>query len=750
MVCIKSRIRQLKSVIGLGRKSLREVLGDTVNALLVCAAFYLCKCLRALSVIFLNFAPLAASSAIPTSAFRLRGGAEKSRLLREFAARALSVRRSGHNFKIRMAVWPVAVVESRATMQEARMTPFSAMRVPVLASVVVLAAVLMGGATERLAQAVIIAAIGLLLVLAPAPRLPCRSWSMAALGLLIFSAAGLLPAEWFRVSSWRAPIEAAGIVLPATLSPQPWLTLEACFLLAAGIVWFAWLLASPWNAETRLLGARSFVCGITVLAVLVLTQWFSGWRMSSWMGEGSLGPFPNRNHTAHVLALGGVLAVGCGADAARRSKMHAVPWIFFACVILAALAASYSRGGVLMLFGALGLWNAAVAWSRRSWKIMLLGAAALLVAASGVLVWGGPIAVRFAGGSDLGGDFRFRIWADTLALISDSPWCGSGLGNFQSLFPFCRTRSITQSAVLHPESDWLWLATETGWIGAALALLAIGIAVAGVLPLERRSQRRLRCAALAAAGAAVIHGFVDVSGHRLGAVLAATYVLALARRDPAETGVSRLAPAIWRALGLLLVAGAAWWMAVPDDAARAEELADRGKFNEAAERATRAIERAPLAWRPYFTRAGALARSGRLVEAAGDFRRARVLEPHFVALPMAEGMLWVRTQPELALAAWSVALKRADASAVSDHFSKMLGAGPDDAAFRERLLELADGRPMLQVDWFLRVPAAEAKAHIADLAPFAAKTDEQRRSAFAQRAKELDPAFVPRAARAAK
>jgi tetratricopeptide (TPR) repeat protein len=630
-------------------------------------------------------------------------------------------------------------------MQEARMTTFSALRVPALASVLVLAAVLLGGATERFAQAIVITMAGVLLLVAPAPALPGRSWCMAVLGLLALGMSGLLPLDWFRVPSWRATVGGAGIVLPATLSPQPRLTLEAYFLLTAGIVWLGWLLASPWNAETRLLGARSFVCGVTVLAVLILIQWFTGWRMSSWMGEGGLGPFPNRNHTSHVLALGGVLAVGCGADAARRSKVRAVPWILFAAVILAALAASYSRGGVLMFFGALGLWNAAVAWNRRSWKTMLLGAAALVLAASGVLVWGGPIAERFAGGSSVTGDFRLRIWADTLALISASPWCGAGLGNFQALFPFFRAQSITQSVVLHPESDWLWLVTEVGWIGAALALLATGIALAGVLPLERKSQRRIRSAAAAAAVAAVIHGFVDVSGHRLGAVLAATYVLVLARRDPAEAGVSRFAPGIWRALGLALVAGAAWWINVPDDAARSEELAGRGKFAEAAARATRAVQRAPLAWRPYFTRAGALANTGKIVEAAADFRRARLLEPQFVAVPMAEGMFWARTQPELALAAWGEALERADGLSVAGHYSAMLGSRPDDAAFRARLLELAEGRPMLQIDWFLRAPAAEAKARIDDLAPIAAKCDEKRQSAFERRARELDPNFVPRA-----
>jgi hypothetical protein len=184
-------------------------------------------------------------------------------------------------------------------------------------------------------------------------------------------------------------------------------------------------------------------------------------------------------------------------------------------------------------------------------------------------------------------------------------------------------------------------------------------------------------------------------------------------------------------------------MKVPDDAARAEELAGRGQFAEAAMRATRAIQRAPLAWRPYFTRAGAFANTGKLVEAVGDFRRARVLEPHFVAVPMAEGMFWARKEPELALAAWSEALQRAAGAAAAGHFATMLGAGPDDAAFRRRLLELAAGRPMLQVDWFLRVPAAEARAHLAELAPLAAECDEKQRSAFEVRARELDPSFVP-------
>ena len=199
--------------------------------------------------------------------------------------------------------------------------------------------------------------------------------------------------------------------------------------------------------------------------------------------------------------------------------------------------------------------------------------------------------MRFAGEPGLGGDLRPRIWRDTLALVSDSRWCGAGLGNSQALFSFFRAESLTQSAVIHPESDWLLIVAEIGWPRAALALVAIGIVLAGALPLERNSQWRLRSAAAAAAVAAVIHGFVDVPGHRLGSVFVATYALVLARRDPIGRGVSRLAPGAWRAAGLAIVTCAAWWMNVPDDTARAEVLAGSGRFDEAAVRATRAIQR---------------------------------------------------------------------------------------------------------------------------------------------------------------
>src|SRR5262249_49190260 len=141
-----------------------------------------------------------------------------------------------------------------------------------------------------------------------------------------------------------------------------------------------------------------------------------------------------------------------------------------AVVILVALVINYSRGGVLLFFGALVLWAAIEAWRRSSWKVLAVGGSLVLVLVSLVLLGGGVFAGRFAGGADSEVGFRVLIWHDTLALVHASPWCGVGLGNFTALFPFFRQASLNQQTVLHPESDWLLLAAELGWAGVALAV----------------------------------------------------------------------------------------------------------------------------------------------------------------------------------------------------------------------------------------------------------------------------------------
>src|SRR3982750_1711338 len=88
----------------------------------------------------------------------------------------------------------------------------------------------LGGATVKWSEGIVVALLGLILLINP-PRVSL-GWRINAtlVGLLAVAATAFLPANWFLQPAWRAAlINDFGIQLPATLSPQPWISL-GCFL----------------------------------------------------------------------------------------------------------------------------------------------------------------------------------------------------------------------------------------------------------------------------------------------------------------------------------------------------------------------------------------------------------------------------------------------------------------------------------------------------------------------------------------
>ena len=482
---------------------------------------------------------------------------------------------------------------------------------------------------------------------------------------------------------------------------------------------------------------RLLAGGIAGIAVVAVVTRIIHVPVPGWHPDRGFGPFPNRNHTGHVFALGGVVALGCAIDAARAGWRKTVPWFAAAAILLVALVMNNSRGGLLLFFGAILLACAFEARRRRSWKLLTVGASVVLVLASLVLIYGGTLAARFAGGADSQVGFRVLIWRDTLLLMRASPWCGAGLGNFRGLFPLYRHASVNQQVVLHPESDWLWMASEMGWLGVALALGAAVAVLRGAFPLDEGLRRRLRLVALVASIAALLHATFDVPEHRLGSALTALLVMALCRTDGASPVASQAVAALSRVFGVAALIGAVVLWRFPDDGVRAEALSQAGRFTEAEVAANRALARTPLDWRVYFTRAGERACRGQTLEAVADFRRARSLEPHYAGVPLAEGRFWLRTQPALAINAWREAIRRAPSPDDQELYGVIMAEAPDNPEFRERLLSLAEERPPLQLEWFECVPPAEARTHLETIAAAAAKCSPAQRAAFEHRAREI-------------
>jgi O-antigen ligase len=576
----------------------------------------------------------------------------------------------------------------------------------IAAALLVLVTICWGGGTTRLAQGCVLAALGALFLFAPATHRPPRWFAWLAFAWLALAACAFLPAAWFPTPAWRERLSEAGVVFPTTLTPQPALTTEAFIWLFAGLAWLGWL--SP-DFASRKTVMRLLAIGISAIGLFALAAWEIHWRVPGWLSERGFGPFPNRNHTGHVLALGGMLVLGCAVDAARRKIIHAWPWVLALGLIGCALVMNYSRGGVLLFFGSATLWAGIAAWQCRSWKVATLAASALLASWAFVLLSSHAMAARFAGGENSDVSFRTLIWRDTLAMISDSPWCGDGLGNFRGIFPFYREASVIQQAVWHPESDWLQLAVENSWFAVALALGIFGVFALRAFPLKPGTHQRLRGAALAGAIGAALHGLIDVPAHRAGSALLALMLLALAQHDTVPGTLPRMVW-MWRAAGLALIGAAALWFRVPDHLAQTTVLADARDFAGAKAAADRAIARAPLAWQGYYVRAAVAANEGRVLSAVADFRRARILEPHNLKVPLREAEVWLNIAPVLALPAWEDALRRVPPQESVQLFTGMLAAAPNNPAFRARLLTLTEGRPELRRLWLEKAPPEERAA----------------------------------------
>jgi len=601
----------------------------------------------------------------------------------------------------------------------------------------VLAIICMSGGTTQNAQVAFFAGLGVLLLVVPFQRRLPRGCVLAVGAFLLLAAVAFLPSSLFAVPAWRTKLIAAGVILPGGLSPQPLLSAKGMALAAAGFVWLLWLLALPWNSYLRRSAVRCLAYGIVLIAGFALVTWWMGIKIPGWLAEGrEFGPFPNRNHTGHVLAIGGVLALGCAFDAMRWNRGKWGFWLFGAVVILVALVVNYSRGGLLLFFGSLGLWAAFSAWQQKSWKLIAIAFSAILLAAAAVLVKGGATAERFAGGENSEVAFRFKVWSDTLQMCSGSPWCGVGLENFTSIFPFYRKASVVEQTVLHPESDWLLVAAETGWVGVACLAILLVILLRRALPFASGTQRRLRLAAFSVAIGAALHGLVDVPGHRLGCVLLSLFALAIARHDVHSEPVGISIKWLSRGLGVGLVVLAVWWGRLPDYTTEAESFSANGDYAAAYQTANEGLKQEPLNWQLYFIRAKAEMVGGKILAAVADFRRARILEPHYPRMAYEEGMLWVGLAPGLAIEPWKDTLSRAGEEEGLRMFDGMLGSRPKDREFRMALLATAV-KPYLQLHWFRSVPYDEAFEKIDELQVQSENWSPALKKAFKERSEEV-------------
>lgn len=594
---------------------------------------------------------------------------------------------------------------------------------------VVLVAPALGGATAPWSAGITLALVALALLTGGRDR-PPRVVVWGGVALLGCAACSLLPVGWAAMPEWRRQFgEVLRLDLGGAIAPQPRLVGERLVYLAGGMAFCWWSLGQRWTRRERRWLAAAFCIGIAALAALSLACFHFGVRIPFWLAERGFGPFPNRNQTGALFALAGILAAACWLDALRRRRLEFIAWIPVVAVLAAGVFASYSRAAVVVFFVGLAAWACVRAGALRSAKWAAVVAALILLGVAGFIHFGGATVGRFFGGEELGLAFRGLIYQDTLRMVMLGPWSGVGLGNFAGVFPQFRSLSVVEQTVIHPESDWLWLAAEAGLMAVVVAVAMLGSVVANAFPMAPNSGRSLRWGCLVAVLAFAVHGAVDVGGHRLGTMLPALFLAGLARPGEGERMLNRR---WWRLAGpvlaILLLPGAIWIGRLPDYRALGVAALNRGDYAGARAAADAAIRRRPLAWDLYFIRGLAGVRGGQPLSAVADFRRARSLEPYSVGVPFEEGAILIQLAPKLALPAWRETLRRCLPDRRVEWFGYMVARIGRDEESLLLLQELAGGDPALLVACIDRAATpAEAERLLAGLEAAAGRWEEADR-----------------------
>lgn len=583
------------------------------------------------------------------------------------------------------------------------------------------AACFLGGATEKWAEGIVVAILGLLLLVNP-PRFSLGAvFHGVALALAACAATAYLPARWFFVPAWRtALLEDFGVKIASTVSPQPWLTTGCLVSFLAGMGWLYYIAGQDADQRAVRRQLRTFASGIILLAGVAVLLYLAHRTLPFWHNQRGFGPFPNRNQTADLLGVTAVVLLACGQDDLRQGRKRWLFWLVGLALVMTAIFLNFSRAGILILVAGSVLWLGFLVLRGASAARIAIGVSALLVLLTVLLIFGGQTLERFnlraPPGTSLPSDFRWLIFQDTLDLIRASPWCGLGLGNFQPVFAIFRDASVGQSRALHPESDWLWLAAELGWPGVILVLVGMGLLVWRVFPVGEGTNQRFRIAALIGSLLFALHGLVDVSGHRVGTALAGLFLFGLGLRRPLPVRTSTAASIGFRALGMVFLVGGATWtvasqqgMGLPGGIGveKEKQLAaatNVGRnYNETIVRTTRALQWAPLDWQLYFLRAlGKIGAQRPLAEALDDFRRARFLEPNSFEVPYQEGLVWVTREPLLALTAWREALRRAGKQRPELYGRMLSSASTLNPALNRKLEEFGSVQPDLALTYLER------------------------------------------------
>jgi O-antigen ligase len=345
-----------------------------------------------------------------------------------------------------------------------------------------------------------------------------------------------------------------------TLSVAPYQTASHLILLATLLTAFylVLLINEDRNAKKRLV--YSLVGLGAFEAFYGLLQYLTGWQqifayVKRFYLEDATGTYINRNHFAGLLEMTLPFTVALALrlagnlrSAAERSEVKVrqllsarelLPFVFLvflAVAMFTALVFSRSRMGIISAFASLMAIFALAGSSFLSKRSRAAVAMVFLLGVAGMVFWvgGDPVITRF---ETLGREYaesgqnRISIWRDTLALIRQHPFLGTGLGTFSVAYTSVQTVFLNL-LVEHAHCDYLEVVSELGLPGGILVFASIFWILARAVRRYRRTEDRFEAAAclgcIGSIAAILVHSLADFNLYIPANALVFTVTLALA------------------------------------------------------------------------------------------------------------------------------------------------------------------------------------------------------------------------------
>jgi O-antigen ligase len=379
------------------------------------------------------------------------------------------------------------------------------------------------------------------LLAAPLPFGAIQAWAWALLALLAL----LLLLLWAIGSAQRGALSITwsplylpavlfillgGIQFFAHLTLDPIATRESLLKLVTDLVFFflaGQLLAAGSEKTLRTFGLAVAVYAFT-LALFAVLQFFSSNGLIYWAVETAgwaFGPYVNHNHYAGLMEM--LIPVAACYVLSRPGNHPLRTLLGFALLVpIASLLLSGSRGGLIsllaeiLILGVILLWHGPHFGRRSPATAGVLG----IAAAALLFFWMDPgdiskrlltIANTAQSPEATFGD-RKALTLDSLHMLRDHLWVGTGLGSFETAYPAYQSFP-TDLAYAHAHNDYAEALAETGLVGGVLILAALVMFFR--LAFKKLADRLQHDTGWIQLGAAIgccgllVHSFVDFNLH---------------------------------------------------------------------------------------------------------------------------------------------------------------------------------------------------------------------------------------------